>query len=86
VLTRRREGRRLFYRAQPEALGPVAMMLEAFWNSALSELKSRAEAEQRTKPRRKSPQPAPPRPVRTAQPSAKTRSARRTRQRKKGAD
>jgi hypothetical protein len=43
---RRREGRRQWYRARPEALGPLARALEEMWFGRLSELKALAEAEQ----------------------------------------
>lgn len=46
VVERRREGRRLFYRARREALGPLASGLEALWAAQLLELKRLAEAEQ----------------------------------------
>ncbi len=41
----RAEGRQRFYRARPEALGPVAAALEAIWDDALYRLKLRAELE-----------------------------------------
>lgn len=47
VLTRRRDGRRLFYRADRERLGPLAAALEQMWMSSLTRLAALAEAEQR---------------------------------------
>lgn len=41
----RTEGRRRYYRARPETLGPVAAALEAIWDDALYRLKLRAELE-----------------------------------------
>ncbi len=41
----RREGRHRFYRARPEALGPVAAALEAMWDDALYTLRLHAELE-----------------------------------------
>jgi len=46
LLVRREEGRRRFYRARPEALGPLRQWLEAMWDDALYRLKVRAELEQ----------------------------------------
>ena len=46
LVTRRREGRRVFYRAEPEALGPLARWLEAEWDDALYRLRLLAELEQ----------------------------------------
>lgn len=46
LVVERRAGRHRFYRARPEALGPVAGMLEAMWRSRLSTLKDLAEAEE----------------------------------------
>ena len=42
----RSEGRRRFYRARQEALGPVGRMLEQMWDDALWRLKLAAELEQ----------------------------------------
>ena len=42
----RAEGRRRFYRARREALGPVGRMLEEMWGDALWRLKLQAELEQ----------------------------------------
>lgn len=39
----RKDGRRRFYRARPEALGALAATLEAMWGDALWRLKLRAE-------------------------------------------
>jgi hypothetical protein len=48
----RRAGRQRYYRARPEALGPVASWLASMWDDPLRELKALAEAEQRGAPRR----------------------------------
>ena len=45
LVTVRREHRHRFYRARPEALGPVAAALESMWDDALWALKLRAELE-----------------------------------------
>ncbi len=50
----RAEGRRRFYRARREALGPMGRMLEQMWNDALWQLKLQAELEQT----RRGPRPA----------------------------
>ena len=42
----RTEGRRRFYRARREALGPVGRVLEDMWSDALWRLKLQAELEQ----------------------------------------
>lgn len=42
----RSEGRHRFYRARPEALGPVGRMLEQMWDDAVWRLKLAAELEQ----------------------------------------
>lgn len=52
----RAEGRRRFYRAHREALGPLAQVLGTMWDDALWRLKLAAELEQTRrgpKPRRK---------------------------------
>ena len=41
----RPEGRRRWYRARPDALGPLARALEAEWSGRLTRLKTLAEAE-----------------------------------------
>ena len=46
LVTCRREHRHRFYRARPEALGPVAAALEQMWDDALWRLKLHAELEQ----------------------------------------
>jgi hypothetical protein len=46
----RREGRRRHYRADRDALGPLATMLEAMWSERLQRLKSAAENAQRRQP------------------------------------
>lgn len=43
----RREGRRRWYRARPETLGPLAVALEAMWRESLARLKDLAEEEER---------------------------------------
>ncbi len=50
----RADGRRRFYRARREALGPMRRMLEQMWNDALWQLKLQAELEQT----RRGPRPA----------------------------
>lgn len=45
LVSARREGRRRFYRARPEALGPLREWLESTWDAALYRLKLRAELE-----------------------------------------
>lgn len=47
LVTRRRDGRRQLYRANPEAIGALAPALEAMWAERLTTLKTLAEAEQR---------------------------------------
>ena len=47
LLDVRREGRSRFYRANKQALGPLAKALEAMWSDALDRLKLAAEAEGR---------------------------------------
>ena len=54
LVTCRREHRHRFYRANREALGPVAEALERMWDDALWRLKLQAELEQT----RRGPQPA----------------------------
>jgi|SRR5687767_11278557 len=54
----RAEGRNRFYRASPEALGPLAKILEQMWSDALWRLKLAAELEETRRgprPRRKKP-------------------------------
>ena len=46
LVTVRPDGRQRFYRARPDALGPVAQMLEEMWDDALWRLKLAAELEQ----------------------------------------
>jgi DNA-binding transcriptional ArsR family regulator len=46
LLQRRIEGRRRFYRARPEPLGPLRPWLQSMWDGALYRLKLRAELEQ----------------------------------------
>jgi DNA-binding transcriptional ArsR family regulator len=63
LVTSRRDGRRRFYRARPDALGPVRAALEAMWDDALYRLRLHAELEagrrgprprsRRTRPRRR---------------------------------
>ena len=52
LLTERQEGRKRFYRADRERLGPLAGMLEAMWGESPGTLKSPAEVEQRSIDRR----------------------------------
>jgi DNA-binding transcriptional ArsR family regulator len=47
----RRDGRRRWYRARKEALGPLAAALEAMWADRLGQLKALAEAEVQVKRR-----------------------------------
>ncbi len=47
LLSRRRQGRSIFYLARREALGPLAAALEAMWKERLGALKTLAETEQR---------------------------------------
>ena len=54
LLERRPEGRRRFYRARPERLGPFKPWLQSMWEGALYRLKLRAELEQA----RRGPRPA----------------------------
>lgn len=42
----RREGRNSYYRADPDALGPLRAWLESMWSSSLYRLKVRAELEE----------------------------------------
>jgi len=56
LITCRREHRHRFYRARPDALGPVGAALEQMWDDALWRLKLQAELEQTRrgpKPRRR---------------------------------
>jgi DNA-binding transcriptional ArsR family regulator len=46
LLVRREEGRKRFYRARKETLGPLQGWLETMWDDALYRLKIRAEMEQ----------------------------------------
>jgi DNA-binding transcriptional ArsR family regulator len=43
----RADGRRRWYRAKPEALGPFSAALEAMWSEGLGRLKAVAEEEER---------------------------------------
>ena len=45
LVKRRQEGRRRYYAARPEALGPLKPWLESMWEGAISRLKERAEME-----------------------------------------
>ncbi|MGE3180248.1 MAG: ArsR/SmtB family transcription factor [Phycisphaerae bacterium] len=47
LITQRRDGRTIYYRANREALGPLAPALEAMWRDQLNVLKSLAEEEER---------------------------------------
>jgi DNA-binding transcriptional ArsR family regulator len=44
----RRDGKRRLYRANPQALGPLVVVLEQMWASQLTALKDLAEAEQKS--------------------------------------
>jgi DNA-binding transcriptional ArsR family regulator len=44
----RRDGRRRLYQARREHIGPLREVLEDLWRSGLSELKTLAEAEERS--------------------------------------
>jgi DNA-binding transcriptional ArsR family regulator len=46
LLDTRADGKYRFYRARPEALGPVGQMLEHMWSDSLSRLKLAAELDQ----------------------------------------
>jgi DNA-binding transcriptional ArsR family regulator len=48
LVTMRPDGKRRWYKANREALGPLAAALEAMWSDKLGELKRLAEREQRT--------------------------------------
>ena len=48
-----KRGRHHFYRANREALGPLAQHLEAMWRTSLSHLKQLAEAEEHSNDRRR---------------------------------
>ena len=48
----RKEGRHRYYRARPEAMGPLAAYLETMWSAKLDQLKTLAEEEERTHGRR----------------------------------
>lgn len=55
LVASRAESRHRFYRARPEALGPIGQMLETMWHDAMWRLKLAAELEQSRrgpKPRR----------------------------------
>jgi DNA-binding transcriptional ArsR family regulator len=45
LVTVRPDGRRRFYQARPEALGPIATWLEAMWGDALARLQLATELE-----------------------------------------
>ncbi len=47
LVTRRRDGRTIYYRAKRDQLGPLAPALEALWAQQLGALKVLAEEEQR---------------------------------------
>ena len=46
LLAVRAEGRRRFYRARPDVLGPLGRLLENMWDDALWQLKLRAELDE----------------------------------------
>lgn len=58
-LTRRAEGRRRYYRADRQALGPVAAVLESLWDDALWRFKLQAELEHARRGPRARPRPRP---------------------------
>ena len=64
LVAMRAEGRRRWYRALPERLGPVGGFLESLWQDSLYRLKLAAELEER----RRGPRPARRRPRRPTQP------------------
>lgn len=41
----RRDGRRRYYRARPDTMGPIAGFLESLWQTGLDRLRDLAEAE-----------------------------------------
>ena len=47
LVTVRREGTRLLYRARPEGLDELRRYLEAFWDQGLQRLKREAESDER---------------------------------------
>ena len=49
IVTMAKRGRQRFYRANREALGPLAQHLEAMWFDRLLQLKQLVEAEERSK-------------------------------------
>ena len=49
MVTMAKRGRQNFYRANREALGPLAQHLEAMWPDRLLQLKQLVEAEERSK-------------------------------------
>lgn len=56
LIIQRRDGKRLFYKTNRAALGPLAAALEAMWTEKLDTLKELAEAEQlRAKPAPRTP-------------------------------
>ena len=46
LITKRRDGKHLYYQTNRAALGPLAAALEAMWTEKLNTLKELAEAEQ----------------------------------------
>ena len=49
IVTMQKRGRQHFYRANRQALGPLAQHLEAMWLDRLLQLKQLVEAEERSK-------------------------------------
>ena len=47
LVTVRRDGTRLLYRARPEGLSELRIFLESFWSDSLARLKAAVEGEQR---------------------------------------
>ena len=46
----RKDGRRRYYKAEREALGPLAQYLTTLWRNRLNEFAAKAEAAERAKP------------------------------------
>jgi DNA-binding transcriptional ArsR family regulator len=50
VVTQRKQGRQRLYKANREALGPLAAYLESMWSNKLATLKAAAESEEKWNP------------------------------------
>ena len=72
LVTRRREGRRVYYRADPTALGPLASWLESQWDDALYRLRLLAELEEARRGPRPASSDAPPPPSHPSELSGET--------------